>query len=445
MELFIAVADRLGFHSDKDLASLADVGAENVPNWRNGAVKEFKKQKFRAVMRNLEGLLAELRERSGQAYQAGTELTQLEIESGSGPADLSRQFRERVAYDYLGHRFLYFEPQGALAWERLIKTGYEQEHWLEGIKQCAQEWFDTGRDMSGRAKGPIAQALGLNRRDRPCGIDVISLGPGEGGKEVIILRALLAAEKASKMRSAWLTFAPVDVSIMLLVAAAQSSRELLLAAPAGGKHETSIAYRSVLPFVGDFEEGRLAFLERLKTSKETGSDGLRLVLLLGNIFGNLRDEETFVRHKLRRIARPGDLVWIEIGIRPESIEDEPLFRRTVSNGSETAADANRRLLLEGPYRRWASAIGRQSPQLKLRIWGREDDESARIPGSFNFCHDLVIAEESRFCTMLYSRRYRLTELKKWFEGLDFTVQHIRIVKDSKGRDRVAHFLLARNR
>ena len=166
MEMFISVAERLGFHSDRDLATLADVGPENVPNWRVGAVKEFKNQKFRAVMRNLESKLTELRERAGQAYQPATGLTQLEIESGSGPADLSRQFRERVAYDYLGHRFLYFEPQGALAWERLIKAGYEQERWLEGVKDCASVWLDASRDMSGRAKGIIARELGLNRRDR---------------------------------------------------------------------------------------------------------------------------------------------------------------------------------------------------------------------------------------------------------------------------------------
>jgi hypothetical protein len=442
MELFLTIADRLGYSSDRDVAVLADVGPENVPNWRTGAVKEFKNQKFRAVLHNLETLIAELRERAGQAYRADNTLTQLEVEAGSSPSDLERQFRDRVVYDYLGHRFLYFEPQGALAWENLIKAGYAQERWLSGVEDCADQWLDVDREMGGRAKGEIARRLGLNRRDRPRGLDIISLGPGEGGKELLILEHLLRSERESKMRAAWLNFAPVDVSIALLMAAAQSSRGLLLGPSTDDDQATS--YRSVMPFIADFEEGRLSFLERLKTSTEAGADGLRLVLILGNILGNLRDEETFVRQKLWRIARPGDLVWLEVGLRADKVSDDALFRLTQDDdGRETAADANRRILLEGPYRRWASAIGRPQPRLKLRVWAREDDEASRIPGSYNFCHDLLIEDESRVCTMLYSRRYDLDQLCRWFEELDFDVVEARTVEAGKGKPTVAHLLVAR--
>ena len=445
MELFLTVAEKLGFTSDRDIAVLADVGPENVPNWRSGAVKEFKNQKFRAVLHNLESLIAELRERAGQAWSPDQALTQIEIETGSSPSDLERQFRDRVVYDYLGHRFLYFEPQGALAWENLIKAGYAQERWLSGVESCADRWLDVDREMGGRAKGEIARRVGLNRRDRPRGLDVISLGPGEGGKELLILQRLLEAERAVKMRTAHLTFAPVDVSIALLMAAAQGSRKLLLGPSAGDDHAS--AYRQVLPFVADFEEGRLSFLERLKTSTESGAEGLRLVLILGNILGNLRDEETFVRTKLWQIARPGDLVWVEVGLRADSVSDDPLFRLTREGDSvnETAADANRRILLEGPYRRWASAIGRPTPRLKLRVWPREDDEASRIPGSYNFCHDLVIEDESRVVTMLYSRRYDRDELCRWFEGLGFEVVDVNTVEAGKGKPKVAHLLLSRTR
>lgn len=442
MELFLSVADRLGFSSDRDVAVLADVGPENVPNWRTGAVKEFKNQKFRSVLHNLETLITELRERAGQAYRPDNALTQIEIETGSSPSDLERQFRDRVVYDYLGHRFLYFEPQGALAWENLIKAGYAQERWLSGVGDCAGRWLDVDREMAGRAKGEIARRLGLNRRDRPRGLDVISLGPGEGNKELLILERLLEAEREARMRAAWLSFAPVDVSIALLMAAAQSSRRLLLGPSPDDDQGTS--YRSVMPFVADFEEGKLSFLSRLKTSTEAGADGLRLVLILGNILGNLRDEETFVRQKLWQVARPGDLVWIEIGVRADKVSDDPLYRQSQENdGRETAADANRRILLEGPYRRWASAIGRPQPRLTLRIWPREDDEASRIPGSYNFCHDLVIEDESRVCTMLYSRRYELDQLCRWFEGLDFDVVEASTVEAGKGKPTVAHLLLAR--
>lgn len=442
MELFIAVAARLGFETDRDLAALADVGPENVPNWRLGAVKEFKNQKFRAVMRNLEALLGELRERAGAAYNPDSGLTQIEIETGSSPSDLERQFRDRVVYDYLGHRFLYFEPQGALAWENLIKTGYAQERWLAGVAACARSWLDVERDMAGRAKGEIARRVGFNRRDRPRGLDVISLGPGEGGKEIQILEQLIEAERDSRMRPAWLSFAPVDVSIALLMAAAQGSRRLLLSGLAG---DEGTAYRSVLPFVADFEEGRLSFLGRLKTSSAAGAEGLRLILILGNVLGNLRDEETFVRQKLWPMTRPGDLVWLEVGIRADRVEDDPLYQLTQSREvGETAHEANRRILLEGPYRRWASAIGRPEPRLQLRIWPREDDDSSRVPGSYNFCHDLVIVDESRVCTMLYSRRYGRDELCRWFEGLDFGLVDVQTVEAGKGKPSVAHLLLVRN-
>ena len=42
MDLFLSVAEELGFTSDRDLASLADVGPENITNWKSGAVREFK-------------------------------------------------------------------------------------------------------------------------------------------------------------------------------------------------------------------------------------------------------------------------------------------------------------------------------------------------------------------------------------------------------------------
>jgi uncharacterized SAM-dependent methyltransferase len=172
------------------------------------------------------------------------------------------------------------------------------------------------------------------------------------------------------------------------------------------------------------------------------SEGLRLVLILGNVLGNLRDEETFVREKLSKLARPSDLVWVEVGLRPDDSSNDPLLATIASEGPETAAQANRRLLLEGPYRRWATASGR-SPRVKTRLWVREDDETTRIPGSLNVCHDLVLEEENRVCTMLYSRRYQLEELTAWFEKRGYEVLGIRRTKDSKGAQRVAHLLLRR--
>ena len=147
MELFLAVADELGFQSDHDIAALADVGPESVGNWRTGAVKEFKKQKFQAALATLRVQLQALSAQAGLGLDPDLGLSPLEIEDGSSPSDLHRQFRDQVGYDYLGHRFLYFEPQGALAWERLIKVGYEQDSWLSGVEECCERFLSTTRDV----------------------------------------------------------------------------------------------------------------------------------------------------------------------------------------------------------------------------------------------------------------------------------------------------------
>jgi hypothetical protein len=440
MELYLSVAGELGFVSDRDVGALADVGPENVANWRSGAVREFKNQKFRAAVDNLTSHLRALRVQAGQIDPTadGGSLHPLEIEEGASPVDLQRQFRDRVGYDYLGHRFLYFDPQGALAWENLINAGYGQDRWVVGVDECAETWLSLTREGSGQVRGPIARALGLGRRDRPRGLDLISLGAGDGAKEVRILRRLREAEKEARQRLAWIAYAPVDVSIALLLAAAKSGRRELLA-DAG---EESVS-RSVLPFCADFEEGRLGFLRRLRSALPGATDGLRLVVILGNVLANLRDEEQFARQKLSQLVRPGDFLWIEVALRLDSIEADPLYPMTRPDHEETAAEANRRLLVEGPYRRWAAATGRASSNLDSRVWVREDDDSARIPGSCNFCHDLMIKDERRVCTMLYSRRYNLELLSAWWEEQGYAVEGIQRVRDAKGRNLVAHLLLRR--
>jgi len=434
LDLFLSIAAEVGATSDRDIANLVGVSPETIANWRTGAVQEVKPQKLGAMKSGLAARIGALKEQA-RAVRNDVEqsLCALEVEEGSGPADLQRQLRDRISYDYLGHRFLYFDSQGAVAWEMLLKTGYEQERWLRGTENCLEQWLDTKQDLQGRPGGPLAHAIGLDRGGKARGIDIISLGPGEGGKEALVLKHLLAAERDNQQLP-WITMVPVDVSIPLLLRAARVCWRM-----ADG-HGTSHA--TVLPFCADFEEGPLRFLDRLATSRQAESDNIRLVLILGNVFGNLRDEEVFVRQKLWKLVRSGDFVWIEVGVRQERMEDEPLFQLTLPTHEESAADTCRRLLLEGPYRRWEAAQGRAAT-LSMRVWVREDDESARIPGSCNFCHDLTIHEERRACTMLYSRRYQVDGLSKWFEEHGFRLERTLLVEDSRRQARVAHLLLRR--
>ncbi len=436
VQLFLSLAEALGMDSDKAVAQLADVVPVNVANWRSGSVSSFKTQTLEAIKLNLNAQIDGLQRRAEFASRSGgAKLHPLVIEEGAGPDELLRQFRDRITFDYAGHRFLYYEPQGALAWLSLIQSGYDQSAWLRGTLAAARAWLDpaTGR---GGTKGPIAAALRHGTRGgRARGLDLVGLGVGDGAKEVAVLRAMLDATPQLD----WLTFVPVDVSIPLLLRAGSAGRSAI-GSSAG---EIGGGGGLVTPTCADFEEGPLAFLSQLRTARPSGDRGLRLILLLGNIFGNLRDEDSFVRERLWRMARPGDLVWVEVATMMDPITSDPLYSMTNRQRAETSAEANRRLLLQGPFRRWEAAMGRRPSSVDMRVWVRHDDDAARVPGSYNFCHDLLIEEGTRVCTMLYSRRYDVKTLCAWFEQREFACERVHTVRDSKGRSRVSHMLLRR--
>lgn len=432
IELLLHVARELGVQSDRELAELCGVSVDHLENWKSGASQEMKAQTLAAVKEGLSSRLRTLQERARRAdaaHDAG--LVALEIEDASNPSALQRQFHHRVSYDYLGHRFLYFEPQGAIAWENLMKGGYDQSCWLLGVEDCARAFLEGSKDGP---KGPLARALGLGRRGAAQGLDLVSLGPGEASKEALILAHVIDAEERVQQRLPWLAAALVDVSVPLLLRGAKDCRALLAQRSREG---------AVLPFCADFEEGELTFLRRLPTSEAQG--GVRLVTMLGNVFGNVRDEEALMRERIERVVRPGDFLWLEVAVRLERLQDDPLWRMTEAkdDGPLTAAEANRRLLLEGPFRRWEAALGRRPSELSTRVWVREDDDTCRVPGSANFCHDLVLREERRACTMLYSRRYDIGRLGAWLEQRGFTVEASVPVPDSAGRARVGHVLARR--
>jgi uncharacterized SAM-dependent methyltransferase len=439
LELLLAVCESLGLSNDREIASLVGVSPETVHNWRTGAVRELKPMKLAAAIEAIQSRIGALREKAGLAQADLTSgLTQLEVGPEASPSELQRQLRDRVHYDYLGHRFLYFEPQGALAWENLIRGGYEQDRWLRGAQDCARAWLDPGRNKDGSPKGPIAAALGIGRRgSRIRGLDVISLGPGDGGKELLILDAMaeIEAQAGADGLPPWRSLALVDVSVPLLMHAAMTTRRRVAQLP--------FERAMVQAFCSDFEEGPFDFVQRLASAHHEPDASRRLVLVLGNVFGNLRHEDAFVQQKLGKLVRPGDLLWLEVALRAESVSLDPVFRLTQPRGTETAAETNRRLLLEGPYRRWEAALGRSPTPLELRVWVREDDEASTIPGSYNFCHDLVLTTERRTLTMLYSRRYDLELLTRWFEQRGYAVERIESVADTKQVFRVAHLLLRR--
>lgn len=435
MELFLHVAELLDARTDREVASLAEVGVDSIPNWRSGAVREWKPRTLAAIKAGLAARVQALRQHHDRTAAAlGSGLVPLEVEVASSPSALQRQFVDRMVYDYLGHRFLYFDPQGALAWENLIREGYGQDLWLKGVEACCRSALDPRRGGDGRAKGALARALGLDGRSGAVGLDVIGLGPGDGSKEVVVLRELLAAQAAAGASFPWLTFMLVDVSIPLLLTACRDA--------SGAAAEAGARSVAVLPVVADFEEGSLELARRLPSALDEGQ-GRRLVLLLGNVVGNVRHEERFLHQKLGQLVRPGDFLLIEVGLKLPRLEDDPVYAMTLPQTEPTAAYTNRVCLLQGPYRRWEASIGRLPAEIETRIWVREDDDTCPVPGSINFCHDLVIPSERRVCTMLYSRRYEPESLAAWWEAQGYAVELLWPVADSRGVKRTIHLLLRR--
>lgn len=433
MDLFLYVADQLGSTTDRQVAGLADVSLDSIPNWRSGAVREFKPRTLGAIKEGLAARIHALKQASGRSdVPEDGGLVPLQIEVSSGPTALQREFADRLTYDYLGHRFLYFDAQGALAWENLIREGYGQEYWIQGVTDFARASLARKRQRDGGAAGTLASGLGLGRPGGCSGLDIIGLGPGEGSKELVVLAEILEATSGSSSAPPWLTFALVEVSIPLLLTATAEAR--------GVCREHRDVPTTVLPFVADFEEGELGFMERLPSSQGSGQ-GLRLVLILGNVFGNVRHEGRFLAQKVSRMVRPGDLVWVEVGVKRDRIEDDPVYPMTLPQVKPTAAYTNRISLLEGPYRRWAATLGRTPQDIETRIWIREDDDTCPVPGSLNFCHDLVIKSERRVCTMLYSRRYDKEALARWFKSQGYTVELTWPVSDDRGIPLTVHYLL----
>ncbi|MEM6731224.1 MAG: L-histidine N(alpha)-methyltransferase [Myxococcota bacterium] len=429
IELFMRIAHALGRESDREIAELAGVTPENVANWRAGTVKEFKRQTLTGIADRIADQIAALR-----GHRASTEiglrhgLIELEVEESSAPDALQRDFSDRLHYDYLGHRFLYYEPQGALAWENLIRESYTHRAWLDGISRCAREWFGA----SGSAHGGILnQALGLRRGAQRSGLELVSLGAGEGGKEKVLLHML----SELTYQPAWLALALVDVSIPLLMRAARTTRSLVFE-KFGGEGV------AVLPCCADFEEGELNFLERLPRARSK-AEARRLVLLFGNVMGSLRDEERFFGEKLDRMLAPGDYVWLEVNRRLERASDDPMHAMTGEN-TLTASSAHRRLVLEGPYRRFEAAGHRRPANIHTRVSLREGDETCAVPGSVNYCQDLVIEDEGRVVTMLYSRRYEEAGLRAWLGERDFDVEDSLVVDGGSSKESMIH-VLARKR
>lgn len=426
-DLIFGLLEFHGFHTNESQASIFGVTPTTIQNWRTGKVKKLNSGSLEEVIARI----SFLSKRRGVDLVGEPSLCPIVIEEGAGPEDLERELREKWDSVYLGHKFLYYHPAGAMAWTQLLATGYGNALLLRGFVAALSSALDTSsRTGAGKLGGVLRWSEG-----KSCGIDLISLGPGDGAKEARAIELLIGHSGPGHRLIDWLTYTPVDVSIPLLRLASENARNLIR-----DRVETERwPHFLVRPSCSDFEDGNIGFTGHLSESDEDR----RLVLFLGGTFGNLQSETVFVERTLSRVLRPGDLLWLEVGVRQPRIEDDALY--ALANGGEgDTQETVRRALVEGPHRRFRASVG-SLLESNMRIIPRDGGGTCEVPRSHNFVHDVDINANGRRCSVLYSRRYDVAALQQWLAGFGYETLFEYAVKDSRERDRTAHILLRRTR
>jgi hypothetical protein len=421
-DLIFGLLELHGFTTSEAQASIFGVTPTTISNWKTGKVKALNRGKLEEVIARIHFLS----KRRGVDLVGEPSLCPIVIEEGAGPEDLERQLREKWDSVYLGHKFLYYHPAGAMAWTKLLETGYGNALLTKNFAVALSAALEHESPASA---GKLASALRWHE-GRSCGIDLISLGPGDGAKEAHAIEQLIAHSGLEHRLIDWLTYTPVDVSIPLLRLASEKARNLIRdrVTPERWPHFL------VRPSCSDFEDGNIGFAHHLS---EDGEDR-RLVLFLGGTFGNLKSETAFVEKTLNRMMRTGDLLWLEVGVRQPNIEDDSLHA-LAKGGLGDTQETVRRALVEGPHRRFRASVG--SPfDTTMRIIPRDGGVTCEVPRSYNFVHDVDINPSGQRCSVLYSRRYEIAALRQWLAGFGYETLYEHAVKD-----RTAHLLVRRVR
>lgn len=426
-DLIFGLLELHGFHTNEAQASIFGVTPTTINNWKTGKVKTLNRGKLEEVIARIHFLS----KRRGVDLAGEPSLCPIVIEEGAGPEDLERDLREKWDSVYLGHKFLYYHPAGAMAWMKLMATGYGSDLLSKGFAAAFAEALEgSGK----RQPGALASLLRWTE-GKSCGVDLISLGPGDGTKEARAIAQLITHSGPGSRLIDWLTYTPVDVSIPLLRLASEKARNDIR----DRVSEERWPHFLVRPACSDFEDGGIGFAGHLSENPEDR----RLVLFLGGTFGNLKSEAAFVERTLSRLLRRGDLLWLEVGVRQARIEDDGLWA-LAEGGLGDAQETVRQSLVEGPHRRFRASVG-SLIDTRMRIIPRDGGATCAVPGSYNFVHDVDINAMGQRCSVLYSRRYDVDALRQWLVGFGYETLFDHTVSDARGRPRTVHLLLRRTR
>lgn len=200
--------------------------------------------------------------------------------------DIAADFAASFAARQLAEKFFYWFPLSVRAWLALCSDGAYRNYV--------------------RSRSLIAQSAGDLVRYTPSGlVEVLSLGAGQGDKDLLVLQALQRRGNGD----ARVSYVPVDTSQALLELACR------------GADEAGIPTRGIK---ADFTNS--AQLSALQPQATTPP---RLVMLLGNTLGAF--DPLAEARELRNLLRPGDLLLVdgEIYDSRQTVAgyDNPLNRR----------------------------------------------------------------------------------------------------------------------
>jgi len=197
--------------------------------------------------------------------------------------DLAAEFVAAVQQRRLPEKFFYWFPLSVRAWIALCSDG-------------AYRNFVRSRSLIARSRAELARLLG------PGPLEVLSLGAGQGDKDLLILEAL-------RENGVRVSYVPVDTS------------QALLEMACGGALGAGIPTQGIK---ADFTNP--VHLQGLTADPETPR---RLVLLIGNTLGAF--DPIAEARELAKLLRPGDALLVDgeiyAGDATVAGYDNPLNRR----------------------------------------------------------------------------------------------------------------------
>jgi hypothetical protein len=157
------------------------------------------------------------------------------------------------------------------------------DHWISLCEDPTYGFFQKGLRFWENEAPNFVQAI--KERTGP-EFDFISLGPGDGQKDLELIRAWDQDEDLD------VVYYPYDVSLRMIIETVRQIR----------KSAVPIKLRAVLAEFDNLQQMKAVFDAR---------DAPNVISLLGNSLGNVRDELTFLKN-LSSIMNVGDLLLLEV-------------------------------------------------------------------------------------------------------------------------------------